>query len=106
MVAFGAMMIGGGGLTMGGLIACSILSGRILAPVAQIPAQLVQWANTKSAIKSLDVIWELKCDHDGIEQPITPDNLKTDFFIEEWSKQSIHPWLNRHHQSSSHQMLP
>ncbi len=83
MVAFGAMMIGGGGLTMGGLIACSILSGRILAPVAQIPAQLVQWANTKSAIKSLDVIWELKCDHDGIEQPITPDNLKTDFFIEE-----------------------
>lgn len=83
MVAFGAMMIGGGGLTMGGLIACSILSGRILAPVAQIPAHLVQWANTKAAIKSLDVIWDLKCDHDGIEQPVIPENLKTDFLIEE-----------------------
>ncbi|NYT28258.1 MAG: ATP-binding cassette domain-containing protein [Candidatus Thiodubiliella endoseptemdiera] len=82
MVATGAMMIGGGGLTMGGLIACSILSGRILAPVAQIPAHLVQWANTKSAIRSLDVIWDLKCDHDGIEQPIIPENLKIDYFIE------------------------
>jgi len=83
MVATGAMMIGGGGLTMGGLIACSILSGRILAPVAQIPAQLVQWANTKAAIRSLDVIWDLKCDHDGIDQPIVPENLKTNYFIEE-----------------------
>lgn len=83
MVASGAMMIGGGGLTMGGLIACSILSGRILAPVAQIPAQLVQWANTKAAIRSLDVIWELKCDHDGIEQPIIPENLYNNYLIEE-----------------------
>lgn len=82
MVATGAMMIGGGGLTMGGLIACSILSGRILAPVAQIPAQLVQWANTKSAIKSIDVLWDLKCDHDGIEQPVIPEGLKADYFIE------------------------
>jgi ATP-binding cassette subfamily C protein LapB len=82
MVAFGATMIGGGDLTMGGLIACSILSGRILAPVAQIPAQLVQWANTKSAIRSLDVIWDLKCDHDGIEQPIVPENLHSNYLIE------------------------
>ncbi|SFV87156.1 Type I secretion system ATPase, LssB family LapB [hydrothermal vent metagenome] len=83
MVASGAMMIGGGGLTMGGLIACSILSGRILAPVAQIPAQLVQWANTKAAIRSIDVIWELKCDHDGIDQPIVPENLKINYLIED-----------------------
>lgn len=83
MVATGAMMIGGGGLTMGGLIACSILSGRILAPVAQIPAQLVQWANTKSAIRSLDAIWELECDHDGIDQPIVPDHLRINYLIEE-----------------------
>ncbi|BAS68017.1 MAG: ATP-binding cassette domain-containing protein [Gammaproteobacteria bacterium] len=83
MVASGATMIGSGALTMGGLIACSILSGRILAPVAQIPAQLVQWANTKSAIRSLDVIWDLKCDHDGIEQPIVPENLHSNYLIED-----------------------
>ncbi len=82
MVASGAMLIGGGGLTMGGLIACSILSGQILAPVAQIPSHLVQWANTKAAIRSLDAIWDLKCDHDDIEQPIVPENLRGEFSIE------------------------
>lgn len=82
MVASGALLIGGGGLTMGGLIACSILSGRILAPVAQIPSHLVQWANVKSAIGSLDVIWDLKCDHDGIDLPIVPENLRGKFRIE------------------------
>ncbi|CAB5507220.1 hypothetical protein AZO1586R_2288 [Bathymodiolus azoricus thioautotrophic gill symbiont] len=82
MVASGALLIGGGSLTMGGLIACSILSGRILAPVAQIPSHLVQWANTKSAIRSLDAIWDLKCDHDDIEQPIVLENLRGEFYIE------------------------
>jgi ATP-binding cassette subfamily C protein LapB len=82
MVASGALLIGDGGLTMGGLIACSILSGRILAPVAQIPSHLVQWANTKAAIRSLDVIWDLKCDHDGIDSPIVPENLRGEFRIE------------------------
>lgn len=82
IVASGALLIGGGGLTMGGLIACSILSGRILAPVAQIPAHLVQWANTKAAIRSLDLIWDLKCDHDDIDSPIVPENIRGEFSVE------------------------
>ncbi len=82
MVASGALLIGGGGLTMGGLIACSILSGRILAPVAQIPSHLVQWANVKAAIRSLDVLWDLKCDHDDIDSPIVLENLRGEFSIE------------------------
>lgn len=82
MVASGALLIGGGGLTMGGLIACSILSGRILAPVAQIPSHLVQWANVKAAIRSLDVLWNLKCDHDDIDSPIVLENLRGKFSIE------------------------
>ncbi len=82
MIASGALLISGGGLTMGGLIACSILSGRILAPVAQIPSHLVQWANTESAVRSLDVIWDLKCDHDGIDLPIVPENICGEFCVE------------------------
>lgn len=82
MVASGALLIGGGGLTMGGLIACSILSGRILAPVAQIPSQLVQWANVKASIKLLDVLWNLKCDHDDVDLPIVLENLRGEFSIE------------------------
>jgi ATP-binding cassette subfamily C protein LapB len=45
LVASGALMISKGELSMGALIACSILSGRVLQPVAMIPAQLVQWAS-------------------------------------------------------------
>ncbi len=82
IIASGALLIGDGGLTMGGLIACSILSGRILAPVAQIPSHLVQWANTKAAIRSLDIIWDLKSDHDDIEQPVVFENLIGHYQIE------------------------
>ncbi len=82
MVCMGALLIGSGGLSMGGLIACSILSGRVLAPVAQIPSHLVQWANTKAAIRSLDVIWNLKCDHDDIDNPVVPENLRGEFRVE------------------------
>ena len=38
MVATGALLVSRGEVTMGSLIACSILSGRILGPVATLPA--------------------------------------------------------------------
>lgn len=68
-------MVSSGDLTMGSLIACSILSGRILAPVAGIPNTLQQWAHTKAAIKSLDAIWKLKDDHDGVDHPVVPERI-------------------------------
>ncbi len=70
LVALGALMITRGELTMGALIACSILSGRVLAPVATIPNQLMQWAHTKSALKGLDRLWALQDDHHGQAQPV------------------------------------
>jgi len=57
-------------VTMGGLIACSILSGRALAPVSAIPGQLVQWSNVRASIQGLDRLWQLKDDHDGEEHPV------------------------------------
>jgi len=83
IVAAGALEVTQGELTMGGLIACSILSGRILSPVATIPAQLVQWANTKAAIQGLDQIWELPSDHDGESQPLTPQNIFGNYQLNE-----------------------
>lgn len=75
LVAVGAMMISKGELTMGALIACSILSGRVLAPVATIPNQLVQWAHTKSALKGLDRLWALQDDHHGQLQAVLPGSI-------------------------------
>ena len=82
MVATGALMVSRGELTMGALIACSILSGRVLTPFSMVPAQLVQWAQVKAALQSLDQIWRLQDDHEGIDHPIAPESLKGHFQIE------------------------
>lgn len=57
-------------LTSGGLIACSIISGRVLAPIGMLPGLMVQWANAKSALDNLERIFLLQCDNHGIEQPV------------------------------------
>ncbi len=72
MVAVGALQISRGELTMGGLIACSILSGRVLAPVVTLPERLIQWAHTRSALQGLDRLWALQDDHHGQAQPVVP----------------------------------
>ena len=83
LIATGALLASEGELTLGALIACSILSGRILAPVAAIPGLLVQWAHSNAALQGLDKLWSLEDDHHGHDQPIVLDNLKGNFRFED-----------------------
>lgn len=76
LVAVGALQVSRGELTMGGLIACSILSGRVLGPVAGLPDRLIQWAHTKAALQGLDRLWALEDDHHGQEQVLNLENIK------------------------------
>lgn len=57
-------------LTSGGLIACSILSGRVLQPVTLLPGLLTQWANAKSALNGIDAIFKLQLDHHDTHSPL------------------------------------
>lgn len=57
-------------LTSGGLIACSILSGRVLQPVTLLPGLLTQWANSKSALTGIDAIFKLQVDHHDTQSPL------------------------------------
>ena len=82
MIAAGALLVSRGEMTMGGLIACSILSGRVLAPVSMIPGQLVQWAHAKAALQGLDRLWALQDDHYGQEQPIVVASIRGDYRFE------------------------
>jgi ATP-binding cassette subfamily C protein LapB len=66
-------------LTMGGLIAVTILSGRVLSPIAMLPNLLVQWGRTKIAVKDLDNVYALKSDNEGIERPLSPVNMNPNF---------------------------
>lgn len=70
LIAAGAWMASQGQITMGALIACSILSGRVLGPATQLSNQLTQWAHVKAALQGLDALWKLEDDHQGQTQPV------------------------------------
>ncbi len=73
LVAAGVVQIGRGEMTMGGLIACTIISGRALSPFAQVSSFIVQWQMTRAALKGLDQIVQLPVDGPQGEQPLIPD---------------------------------
>lgn len=79
LVAVGALLVSRSELTMGALIACSILAGRVLAPVAMISSQMVLWAHTKAALQGLDRLWALQDDHHGQEAPVVVAQLRGDY---------------------------
>src|SRR5207248_5242680 len=54
VLAVGVYRIGDAQLTMGGLIACSIISARALAPLTQLAALLVRYNQAMSALVALE----------------------------------------------------
>jgi ATP-binding cassette subfamily C protein LapB len=82
VVFFGAQLATQGELTMGALIACSMLSGRILTPVMAVPNLLIQWGQCKAALQGLDRLWSLQDDHSG-QQPIAMESLRGNFALEQ-----------------------
>ncbi len=69
-------------LTMGGLIACSILSGRVLGPIAALPGLIVQWAHARAALDSLEKVFALQCDNHAVARPLTPERIQGEWRIE------------------------
>ena len=73
IVSIGAYLVAEtGDSTMGSLIAMTILSGRILQPIAQLPNHFVQWGKTKLAIDDLNNLYSLPCDNENIDRPLHP----------------------------------
>ena len=62
IVMFGALMVGAGDLTMGQLIAVSMLAGRAITPATQIAALIVRYEQTRQALDALDKIMESPTD--------------------------------------------
>jgi ATP-binding cassette subfamily C protein LapB len=73
MIVVGAYSITQGNLTMGGLIACTIISGRALSPLTSIPSLIVQWKHAEIALKGLNAIMELPSDRDSDTRLIVPE---------------------------------
>ncbi|WP_144173051.1 type I secretion system permease/ATPase [Pseudomonas sp. Kh13] len=54
VVVFGVYRISDGAMTVGALVACSILASRAIAPLSQAAAILGRWQHTKVALEGLD----------------------------------------------------
>jgi ATP-binding cassette, subfamily C, bacterial LapB len=75
LVVAGSLVVMQGHMTMGALIASSILSGRILAPIMAIPGLLVQHSHAQAALEGLEKLYTLKTDHHGIDCPLVPSQI-------------------------------
>lgn len=53
MIVGGVYLIHAGSLTMGGLIAASLLSGRVMAPLGQLVALMMQYEHARTALDAL-----------------------------------------------------
>ncbi|UUX95086.1 type I secretion system permease/ATPase [Aquabacterium sp. J223] len=62
LVVLGAVLIGHQQLTMGQLIAVTMLSSRALSPVAQIAGLLVRWQQTRLAFGAIDQVMRAPTD--------------------------------------------
>lgn len=76
LVCAGAFAIGNGDLTVGGLIACTIISGRALGPIAQVSGLIVQWQHARVALKALDGIMAMPADTEPGERRVVPDHCQ------------------------------
>ena len=83
LMAAGAYAIGTGDLTVGALIACSIISGRALSPIAQISGFLLQWQHAQVALQALDAMMALPRDDEPNQRYLVPENCHGHLQLEE-----------------------
>jgi ATP-binding cassette, subfamily C, bacterial LapB len=75
LIAAGSVQVMQGNMTMGALIACSIISGRIMAPILGLPNLIVQQAHAKAAMDGLERLYSLSTDNQGVQRPLMPQTL-------------------------------
>lgn len=82
LVAVGAYFVVENQMTMGALLACSIIGNRAMAPVVQLPGVMVQWALARAAIEGLEQVIALPNEADESHQVLMPQSLEGGFRFE------------------------
>lgn len=75
IVIVGAFIVMNQSMTTGGLIACTILGGRILAPIMNLPNMLVQYSHAKAAQANIEKLFKLAQDNQGVSYPLSPSKV-------------------------------
>ncbi|PKN40200.1 MAG: type I secretion system permease/ATPase [Deltaproteobacteria bacterium HGW-Deltaproteobacteria-18] len=70
VIIWGVYRISEGLMTMGGLIACSILVGRAMAPLGAVAAMLTRLQQSRMALKNLDLLMQIPSERpDDVQHP-------------------------------------
>ncbi|MGH1472717.1 MAG: type I secretion system permease/ATPase [Cellvibrionaceae bacterium] len=78
IIITGVYLIAKGELSMGGLIACSMLCSRGLSPLGQASGLLLQYHNARTAMNSLDEIMEMPLERPDDANFLSRKNLRGD----------------------------
>jgi len=76
LVIYGVYKIGQGDLTIGALIACTILTGRALAPMVQAASLLMRYYQSIAGIEGLDKVMALPTERPNDSNFIHPEQIK------------------------------
>lgn len=77
VVCTGAFQVAQGHMTMGAVIACSILSGRVNGPlVASLPNLIIQWGYARSSLEALDGILKMPSDQPEDREMIRKSSIR------------------------------
>lgn len=82
MVATGAYLVTRNQLTMGGLLACSIIGNRAMTPIVQLPGMMVQWALARASLEGLQQVISLANEADEAHAMLVPQALEGGFRFE------------------------
>jgi ATP-binding cassette subfamily C protein LapB len=78
VVIFGVYLIAEGELTVGALVACTILAGRAMAPLAGVAGVCTRFQQSRAALKGLDQIMHLPVERPSERTFLSRPDLKGD----------------------------
>lgn len=97
VIVFGAPMVIAGDLTTGSLVAASILSSRMMGPMAQLTHVLTRWQQARVALEGLNRIMQMPVDHPEGSQRVHLAAIRGDYRMRQagfrYSEDSV-PALN------------
>jgi ATP-binding cassette subfamily C protein LapB len=82
VIIAGVYLISAGNLTVGSLIACTILTSRAMAPMGQVAGLLARWQHVRVAMEGLDKIMELPVERPADRHFVRASNLNGKFHLE------------------------
>lgn len=82
-IVVGVWQVEAGHLTMGGMIACSILGGRVIGPVAQGVQYLVQWQQVSESLQMVNGLLRLSPERRPQQTLLLPDQAPDSLAVEQ-----------------------